>query len=70
MLERVFQVLAVLLAAVAGYFYWAGNPDGIYVSAVLGCVAFFLSIRTQVKQRNDKRDAERDAESNPSLSGE
>ncbi len=73
-MERIFQITAVLLAAAAGYFYWVGNQDGMYVSAVLGCVAFFFSIRTQVKQRNDERDAARDAkreaESNQSLSSE
>lgn len=61
-MERVFQITSVLLTATAGYFYWAGNKDGMYVSAVLGCVAFFFSIRTQVKQRNDARDAAREAE--------
>ncbi len=56
-LERLFQIAAVVLAVVAVYFYWAGIQDWMYVSAVLGCVAFFLSIRTQVKRRNDERDA-------------
>ncbi len=64
-MERIFQVIAVLLAATAGYFYWAGNEDGLYISAVLGCVAFFFNVRTQVKKRNDELDAARDAEREP-----
>ena len=59
-LERVFQIVAVILAVIAAYFLWSGNKDGAFVSAVLGCVSFFLSIRSQVKERNSARDAERD----------
>ena len=56
-MERLFQVLAVVLAAAAGYFLWKDNQDGLYICVVLGCVAFFLSIRVQVKRRNDIREA-------------
>jgi len=59
-IERIFQILAVLLAGIAAYFYWKGNGDGTFISAVLGCVAFFLSVRFQVMERNRVRDAERD----------
>lgn len=59
--ERIFQVLAVVLAGAAAYFLWTGNKDGAFVSAVLGCVAFFLSVRFQVKERNRVREAERSA---------
>ena len=59
-MDRVFQILAVVLAAVAAYFLWAGNNDGAFVSAVVGCVAFFLSIRFQVKERNRLREEERE----------
>jgi uncharacterized membrane protein len=58
-MERIFQIVAVILAGVAGYFLWTGNQEGAFVSAVLGCVAFFLSIRFQVKERNRMREAER-----------
>ena len=58
--ERIFQVLAVILAGIAAYFLWARNNDGAFISAVLGAVAFFLSIRFQVKERNLLRDAERE----------
>lgn len=61
-MERVFQILAVALALVAAYFLWAGNKDGAFVSIVLGCVSFFLSVRAQVKERNKLREAEAAAE--------
>ncbi len=50
--------MAVILAGVAAYFLWAGNNDGAFVSVVLGCVAFFLSVRFQVKERNRVRELE------------
>ena len=59
-MERIFQVAAVIFAGIAAYFLWSGNNDGAFVSAVVGCVAFFLSIRFQVKERNLAREAERD----------
>ena len=57
-MERAFQITAVILAAVAAYFLWVGNKDGASVTAVLGAVSFFLSIRAQVKARNNEREAE------------
>jgi len=57
-MERVFQIVAVILAGVAAYFLWIGNKDGAFVSAVLGCVSFFLSIRAQVKERRRQREEE------------
>jgi uncharacterized membrane protein YeaQ/YmgE (transglycosylase-associated protein family) len=66
--DRIFQIIAVILAGIAAYFLWNRNNDGAFVSAVLGCVAFFLSIRFQVKERNQTREAERassDDESEP-----
>lgn len=57
-MERVFQIVAVILAGIAAYFLWTGDKDGAFVSAVLGCVSFFLSVRSQVKERNRVREAE------------
>lgn len=57
-MDRAFQVLAVLLAVAGAYFFWTGNKDRAFVSIVLGCVSFFLSVRTQVKERNRLREAE------------
>jgi hypothetical protein len=58
-MDRIFQLLAVVLAGVAAYFLWAGNNDGAFVSAVLGSVSFFMSVRFQVKERNRVREVER-----------
>jgi hypothetical protein len=58
-MERFFQIAAVILAGVAAYFLWNNNGDGAFVSAVLGAVAFFLSVRFQVKGRLEQREAER-----------
>ncbi len=58
-MDRIFQIVAVILGGIAAYFLWAGNKDGAFVSAVAGCVAFFLSIRFQVKARNAEREADR-----------
>jgi hypothetical protein len=55
-IDRVFQIVAVILAGIAAYFLWAGNTEGAFISAVLGCVSFFLNIRFQVKARNEARD--------------
>jgi len=61
-MERFFQILAVILAGVAAYFIWQGNADRAFASATFGAVAFFLSIRFQVKERIKIREAEREEE--------
>ncbi len=58
-MERLFQILAVILAGIAAYFLWTGNGDGAFISAVFGAVSFFLSIRFQVKERLEQRAAGR-----------
>jgi len=57
-MERIFQITAVILIGVAAYFLWNGNKDGGFISAVLGAVAFFLSIRFQVKERLKQRETD------------
>ncbi len=57
-MERFFQILAVILIGVAAFFLWRGNTDAVFISAVLGAVSFFLSIRFQVKERLKKREIE------------
>lgn len=57
-LERIFQILAAILIGVAVFFLWRGNTDGLFVSAVIGAVCFFLSFRFQAKERLDRRAAE------------
>ena len=54
-MERIFQIVAVILAGIAAYFLWRDNSDGAFISGVLGAVSFFLSVRFQVKERNEKR---------------
>lgn len=62
-MERLFQILAVVMAAAAGVLFWLGNTDGLFIAAVLGAVCFFISIRFQVKQRNEQRAAASDENS-------
>ncbi len=54
---RSFQIAAVILAGFAAYFLWSGHDERAFVAAVVGAVAFFLSIRFQVKERNRVRHA-------------
>jgi pilus assembly protein TadC len=56
--ERIFQILAVVLAGIAAFFLWQGNGETAFIVVVLGAVSFFLSIRFQVKERIKRRDAE------------
>ena len=57
-MERIFQILAVILIGVAAFFLWKGNNDAMFVSAVVGAVCFFLSVRFQVKERMQEREKE------------
>lgn len=57
-MDRIFQILAVILIGVAAYFLWSGNADGTFIAAVLGAVAFLLSVRFQVKGRLKQRENE------------
>lgn len=59
-MDRIFQISAVILIGVAAFFLWTGNVEAVFVSAVLGAVSFFLSIRFQVKTRLDSQRRERE----------
>lgn len=62
-MEKLFQVLAAILIGVAAFFLWRGNMDAVFVSAVLGSVCFFLSVRFQVGKRiKERREAEEESE--------
>ncbi|HEX8286547.1 MAG TPA: hypothetical protein VF556_01040 [Pyrinomonadaceae bacterium] len=61
-MESFFKILAVILIGIAAFFLWQGNNDGLFVSAVFGAVAFFLSVRFQVKERLNQREIERQSE--------
>lgn len=65
MTVRFFQIFAVVLAGIAAYFYWQDNIDYMFVTAVLGAVSFFLSIRFQVKGRLTARELERQTAEHP-----
>lgn len=58
-MERLFQISAVILIGIAAYFLWRGNNDAMFVAAVGGAVCFFLSVRFQVKDRLETRQAEK-----------
>lgn len=58
---RIFQIVTVIFAAAAGYFFWMDNTDGTFVSAVLAAVSFFLNIRFQIKERKAEREAREQA---------
>jgi hypothetical protein len=57
-MERLFQILAVILIGVAAFFVWSGNTDGVFVAAVAGAVCFFLSIRFKLARVSKQRKAE------------
>ncbi len=57
-MERLFQLLAMVLIGVAAFFMWKSNNDAMFISAVLGSVCFFLSYRFQVKERMEQREKE------------
>jgi hypothetical protein len=56
---RGFQVLAVILAGVAVFFWWRENTDWAFASGVLAASSYFLSLRFQMKARVMAADAER-----------
>ena len=55
-LEMLFKILAVVFIGVAAFFLWQGSKDGTFVSAVVGAVCFFLSVRFQIVERNKQRE--------------
>ena len=59
---KIFQIAAVVLAGAAAYFWWAGNADFMFAGIVLAICSFFLSMRFQVKARNDEVAARRTAD--------
>ncbi len=58
-MERLFQLLAVVLIGIAAFFLWRSNNDAMFISAVLGSVCFFLRYRFQVKERMEQREKEK-----------
>jgi len=54
---QLFQIMAVVLAGVAAFFFWQNNSDWAFASGVLAVCSFFLSIRYQYKARIQVRQA-------------
>jgi len=52
---QLFQILAVVLAGVAAFFFWQNNSDWAFAFGVLAICSFFLSIRYQYKARIQTR---------------
>jgi hypothetical protein len=56
-MERIFQIVAVILAGIAAFFLWKGGSDWVFPCAVLSACAFFLSVRFRIKNRMKEREA-------------
>jgi hypothetical protein len=52
-LELIFKILAVILIGIAAFFLWYGNMDAVFVTAVIGAVCFFLSVRFKIVKKKD-----------------
>lgn len=50
-MEKVWSLLAAVGVAAATVFFWFQNTDGAFVAAALGCVAWLLNYRSQVRKR-------------------
>ena len=57
-MERLFQILTVILVGVAAFSLWQGYSDGVFACGVLGACSFFLSVRFRIKERIKQREAE------------
>lgn len=60
-MERLFQILAVILAGVAAFFWWQDNNDAAFAAGVCAAASYFLSMRIQMKARIQQADAEMEA---------
>jgi hypothetical protein len=58
-MERLFQILAAILAGVAAFFLWKGDSDWVFACVVLGSCSFFLSVRSRIKERIKRRAVEK-----------
>ena len=52
-MELGFQILAVILAGIAAYFYWIGESERTLVTGNFAACSFFISYRFRVKARLD-----------------
>jgi len=50
-MKRIWSLAAAVCLVAAFVFFWFDNFDGVFVTAVLGCVAWLLSYRKEAKRR-------------------
>jgi hypothetical protein len=62
-MERLFQILAVILIGVAAFFFWRDENDAMFVAAALGAVCFFVGVRFQLREKlKDRETGEEDTQ--------
>lgn len=55
--ERIWIIVSVLCLALAiMFFFWRQNVDAAFVAATLGALAWFISYRQKLKQKNSAND--------------
>jgi len=57
-MERLLQILAVILLGIAAFFFWRGDSDWLFACVVLSICVFFLSMRFRIKARMLQSEAE------------
>lgn len=67
MAERIWIILAALLAVTAAVFLWRNNLSAAFVTGALGACAWFLSYRAQLRAQAVA--TERDSEEQESTEG-
>jgi O-antigen/teichoic acid export membrane protein len=50
-MKRIWSLAAAVCLVAAFVFFWFDNFDGVFVMAVLGCLAWLLSYRKETRQR-------------------
>jgi hypothetical protein len=52
-MERIWLVASVVLMTAAGVSLWTGHVDAAFVTATLGVVSWFLSLRAKLKRNRE-----------------
>ena len=50
-MEKVWSLAAIVCAVAAFIFFWFGNFDGVFVTAVLGSIFWLLNYRQEARRR-------------------
>ena len=56
-MDRIFQILAVILGGIAAYFLWSDNFDWAFAFVVFAVCSYFIGMRFQIKARLEERKA-------------